>query len=95
MPKVAATLATAFIGFQAGLLNQMVLNAVLAVMVVTATLGPILTEQSVTRLKDPSSDVVPVSFGEEAAVLDGKIHVESNGWRPRMFSLDQAQTCAR
>ena len=37
MPKVAATLATAFIGFQAGLLNQTVLNAVLAVMVVTAT----------------------------------------------------------
>ena len=27
MPKVAATLATAFIGFQAGLLNQTVLNA--------------------------------------------------------------------
>ena len=71
MPKVAATLATAFIGFQAGLLNQTVLNSVLAVMVVTATLGPILTEQSVTRLKDPSPDAVPVSFGEEAAVLDG------------------------
>ncbi len=71
MPKVAATLATAFIGYQAGLLNQTVLNSVLAVMVVTATLGPILTEQSVTRLKDPSPDAVPVSFGEEAAVLDG------------------------
>ena len=39
MPKVAATLATAFIGYQAGLLNQTVLNSVLAVMVVTATLG--------------------------------------------------------
>ena len=75
MPKVAATLATAFIGYQAGLLNQTVLNSVLAVMVVTATLGPILTEQSVTRLKDPSPDAVPVSFGEEAAVLDGVYEV--------------------
>ena len=71
MPTVAATLATAFIGYQAGLLNQTVLSSVLAVMVVTATLGPILTEQSVTRLKDPSLDVVPVCFGEAAAVLDG------------------------
>jgi len=71
MPKVAATLATAFIGFQAGLLNQMVLNAVLAVMVVTATLGPILTERSVTRLTEDRQGMVPTSFGEEAATADG------------------------
>ena len=71
MPKVAATLATAFIGFQAGLLNQMVLNAVLAVMVVTATLGPILTERSVTRLTEAQQGMVPVSFGEEQEQHDG------------------------
>ena len=71
MPKVAATLATAFIGFQAGLLNQMVLNAVLAVMVVTATLGPILTERSVTRLTEDRQGMVPTSFGEQAATADG------------------------
>ena len=33
MPKVAATLVPAFIGYEAGLLNQTVLNSVLAVMV--------------------------------------------------------------
>jgi len=71
MPKVAATLATAFIGFQAGLLNQMVLNAVLAVMVVTATLGPILTERSVTKLTDSQQGMVPPSFGEERELHDG------------------------
>ena len=71
MPKVAATLATAFIGYQAGLLNQTVLNSVLAVMVVTATLGPILTERSVKQLMDAPLGMVPTSFGEEAAVLDG------------------------
>ena len=54
MPKVAATLATAFIGFQAGLLNNTVLNSVLAVMVVTATLGPTLTTRSVVALMEPS-----------------------------------------
>ena len=71
MPKVAATLATAFIGFQAGLLNQMVLNAVLAVMVVTATLGPILTERSVTKLAEAQQGMVPTSFGEEQEQHDG------------------------
>ena len=71
MPKVAATLATAFIGFQAGLLNQMVLNAVLAVMVVTTTLGPILTERSVTKLAKAQQGMVPTSFGEEQEQHDG------------------------
>jgi Kef-type K+ transport system membrane component KefB len=70
MPKVAATLATAFIGYQAGLLNQTVLNSVLAVMVVTATLGPILTERSVQRLMDAPLGMVPTSFGEEAAAAN-------------------------
>ena len=71
MPKVAATLATAFIGYQAGLLNQTVLNAVLAVMVVTATLGPILTERSVIGLTKTQKGMVPTSFGEETAEQDG------------------------
>ena len=75
MPKVAATLATAFIGYRAGLLNQMVLNSVLAVMVVTATLGPILTERSVTRLKDSPKGMLPTSFGEEASSFEGSSDV--------------------
>ena len=54
MPQVAATLASAFIGYEAGLLDQTVLNAVLAMMVVTATLGPILTARSVRRLVEPA-----------------------------------------
>ena len=54
MPQVAATLATAFIGYEAGFLDRTVLNAVLAMMVVTATLGPILTARSVRHLVEPS-----------------------------------------
>ena len=49
----------------------MVLNAVLAVMVVTATLGPILTERSVTKLTDSQQGMVPPSFGEERELHDG------------------------
>lgn len=54
IPRVAATLATAFVGYQAGLLDAVILNSVLALMVVTATLGPVLTTRSVTRLVEPS-----------------------------------------
>ena len=71
MPQVAATLATAFIGYEAGLLDQTVLNAVLAMMVVTATLGPILTARSVRQLVEPKrtrhSGAAP---GEEALTAD-------------------------
>ncbi|MEN9201934.1 MAG: cation:proton antiporter [Thermostichus sp. DG_1_6_bins_120] len=46
LPQVAATLAAAVVGFQAGLLNTAVLNSVIVLMLVTATLGPILTSRA-------------------------------------------------
>ena len=50
LPQVAATLAATFVGFRAGLLDEQVLNSVLALMVVTATLGPSLTALAMPRL---------------------------------------------
>jgi Kef-type K+ transport system membrane component KefB len=50
LPQVAATLAATFVGFQAGLLDERVLNSILALMVVTATLGPMLTAVAMGRL---------------------------------------------
>lgn len=50
LPQVAATLAATFVGFRAGLFDAAVLNSVLAMMVVTATLGPALTAQAIPRL---------------------------------------------
>ncbi len=50
LPQVAATLAATFVGFRAGLLDDQVLNSVLALMVVTATLGPYLTAVAMPRL---------------------------------------------
>jgi Kef-type K+ transport system membrane component KefB/nucleotide-binding universal stress UspA family protein len=57
MPQVAATLAAAFVGYEAGLLNASVLNGVLAMMVVTASLGPALTARSVTQLVEPEDSI--------------------------------------
>ncbi|MFO8239176.1 MAG: cation:proton antiporter, partial [Prochlorococcaceae cyanobacterium] len=50
IPQVAATLAATFVGYRAGLLDETVLNSVLALMVVTATLGPYLTAVAMPRL---------------------------------------------
>jgi Kef-type K+ transport system membrane component KefB/nucleotide-binding universal stress UspA family protein len=70
IPRVAATLATAFVGYQAGLLNAVVLNSVLALMVVTATLGPVLTTRSVTRLVEPTDPARSRGGAESAAATD-------------------------
>ncbi|MEA5441173.1 cation:proton antiporter [Cyanobium gracile] len=50
LPQVAATLAATYVGYRQGLLDERVLNSVLALMVVTATLGPILTSVAMTRM---------------------------------------------
>ncbi|WP_216909824.1 cation:proton antiporter [Synechococcus sp. CCY 0621] len=50
LPQVAATLAATYVGFRQGLLDERMLNSVLALMVVTATLGPILTSVAMTRM---------------------------------------------
>lgn len=50
LPQVAATLAATFVGFRGGLLDERVLNSVLAMMVVTASLGPWLTGVAMQRL---------------------------------------------
>ncbi|MBD0335359.1 MAG: cation:proton antiporter [Cyanobacteria bacterium Co-bin13] len=50
LPQVAATLAATLVGYRVGLLNDAVLNSVLVLMLVTATLGPFITAQAVPRL---------------------------------------------
>ncbi|MEN9223500.1 MAG: cation:proton antiporter, partial [Thermostichus sp. BF3_bins_97] len=46
LPQVAATLAATVVGYQVGLLDASVLNSVVVLMLVTATLGPILTSRA-------------------------------------------------
>ena len=53
LPQVAATLAATFVGFRGGLLDAQVLNGVLALMVVTASLGPWLTARAIPLLPRP------------------------------------------
>ncbi|HEY9640649.1 MAG TPA: cation:proton antiporter, partial [Coleofasciculaceae cyanobacterium] len=50
MPQVAATLAATFVGYRAGILTEDVLNSVIVLMLVTATLGPIITARAARGL---------------------------------------------
>ncbi|MBE9191141.1 cation:proton antiporter [Gloeocapsopsis crepidinum LEGE 06123] len=45
IPQVGATLAATLVGYRAGLLNEGMLNSVIVLMLVTATLGPLLTSR--------------------------------------------------
>jgi Kef-type K+ transport system membrane component KefB/nucleotide-binding universal stress UspA family protein len=50
LPQVAATLAAALVGLNAGVISSSVFNAVIVLMLVTAILGPILTDHFARRL---------------------------------------------
>lgn len=51
LPQVAATLAATLVGYRAGLLTEGVLNSVIVLMLVTSTLGPILTARFANELQ--------------------------------------------
>lgn len=51
VPQVAATLAATLVGYRAGLLSEDVLNGVIVMMVVTSTVGPIITTRAASGLE--------------------------------------------
>lgn len=65
MPQVAATLAATLVGFRAGMLTEGVLNSVLVLMLITATLGPLITSKVAPGLPLPETNIVPVEEKEE------------------------------
>ena len=71
-PQVAATLATAIVGYQAvnaagvRLLDERMLNAVLVLVVVTSVIGPILTERYARRVTGVATDAPSPGRGAQA-----------------------------
>ncbi|MEB3218538.1 MAG: cation:proton antiporter [Nostocales cyanobacterium 94392] len=57
LPQVAATLAAALVGKNAGIITDSVFNTVIVLMLVTAILGPILTEKFGRNLKVPQANL--------------------------------------
>ncbi|KJH72910.1 cation:proton antiporter domain-containing protein [Aliterella atlantica] len=75
MPQVGATLAATLVGYRAGLLTEGVLNSVIVLMLVTATLGPLITSRVAASL-------VPVAATDlqtETAVVENDPYRQENG----------------
>ncbi|QZZ22737.1 cation:proton antiporter [Leptothermofonsia sichuanensis E412] len=69
MPQVAATLAATLVGFRANLLTEDILNSVIVLMLVTSTLGPIITsryapELTVTPELDPEGVIGSLNWDQ-------------------------------
>ena len=63
LPQVGATLAATLVGYRAGMLSEEILNSVIVLMLVTATLGPVITSRVAVGLttisKDSDIDIPP------------------------------------
>ncbi|MBM5823131.1 MAG: cation:proton antiporter [Cyanobacteria bacterium K_Offshore_surface_m2_011] len=75
LPQVAATLAATYVGFRQGLLDERMLNSVLAMMVVTATLGPILTTVAMTRMASRRSRDLSLQESSQLALVRRALRV--------------------
>lgn len=62
LPQVAATLAAALVGLNAGVINNSVFNTIIVLMLVTSILGPVLTDKFARKLT-LNNNVLPQSFG--------------------------------
>lgn len=69
LPQVAATLAATLVGYRAGLLTESVLNSVLVLMLVTATLGPLITSRVAPGLTVPENSLDIVTDDAEPEKL--------------------------
>lgn len=78
LPQVGATLAAALVGFRAGVLTDSVLNSVIVLMLVTSTLGPILTARFAPQLEvseAPIAEDVPADEEKLPSSQPGKFTV--------------------
>lgn len=57
LPQVAATLAAALAGVRAGILDDSVFNSIVVLMLLTALVGPLLTERFAVQLSPPKADL--------------------------------------
>lgn len=59
VPQVGATLAATLVGYEAGLLDERILNSVIVLLLVTATLGPLVTSRVAPSLVVAADNLEP------------------------------------
>jgi Kef-type K+ transport system membrane component KefB len=95
LPQVAATLAATLVGYRAGLLTEGILNAVIVLMVVTSTLGPILTARYANGLPTPDLATEPPVWLATETDPQALVVVPVYNPRTERYLLEMAAMLAR
>ncbi|MGV0024381.1 cation:proton antiporter domain-containing protein [Phormidesmis priestleyi] len=97
LPQVAATLAATLVGYRAGLLTEAVLNSVIVLMLVTSTLGPILTARFADGLTTPGTVALDTETSPEWGSAEDPFVVVVPVYNPQTepYLLEMAALLAR
>ncbi|MFB2981068.1 cation:proton antiporter [Microseira sp. BLCC-F43] len=99
LPQVAATLAATLVGYRAGLLTEALLNSVIVLMLVTATLGPLITSRVAPGLSVPETNLEPDSTspdgGEKQKSSSFTVVVPVYNPRTQRYLIEMAALLAR
>ncbi len=97
LPQVGATLAATLVGYKAGLLTEGVLNSVIVLMLVTATLGPIITSRVAVGLVPATTPLEPTPDYTGNIAEQGKFTVVVPVYNPKteQYLIEMAAILAR
>ncbi len=98
MPQVGATLAATLVGYKAGLLTEGVLNSVIVLMLVTATLGPVITSKVAVGLVPATTPLEPTSDYPDSGInTQGRFTVVVPVYNPKteQYLIEMAALLAR
>ncbi|MEH1764903.1 cation:proton antiporter domain-containing protein [Nostoc sp.] len=98
LPQVGTTLAATLVGYRAGLLPLAVLHSVIVLMLVTSTLGPLLTSRIAVGLNSsPAEDPTPPLPDQNAPETDSAFTIVVPVYNPQtqQYLIEMAALLAR
>ncbi|MEH2036068.1 cation:proton antiporter domain-containing protein [Nostoc sp.] len=98
LPQVGTTLAATLVGYQAGLLPVEVLHSVIVLMLVTSTLGPLITSRIAVGLNSPpDEDPAPPLAEENTSETDSAFTIVVPIYNPQtqQYLIEMAALLAR
>ena len=98
LPQVGTTLAATLVGYRAGLLPLEVLHSVIAAMLVTSTLGPLMTSRIAVGLNSPpAEDPVPLLPEENTSETNSAFTIVVPVYNPQtqQYLIEMAALLAR
>ncbi|MBE9104815.1 cation:proton antiporter [Nostoc cf. edaphicum LEGE 07299] len=99
LPQVGTTLAATLVGYQSGLLPVEVLHSVIVLMLVTSTLGPLITSRIAVGLNSPPADEdsAPPLVEENASETDNAFTIVVPIYNPQtqQYLIEMAALLAR